>query len=93
MQEDDKTEVFRIGSAANVRATASAVLSFFREGKKDVEIQAVGAGAVNQAFKIVVHAGAQMSREGKILLTKCGMKNIVSQEKDISVAIMRFEIR
>ncbi len=48
-------EILKVSSRSNPTAVAGAIAGVIREGK-EVEVQAVGAGAVNQAMKSVIVA-------------------------------------
>lgn len=92
-------EAFKIKNDSNVHSTATALSKYLLENGADkVEVQAVGAGAVNQAYKILVETRAKLSREGKDLLTKCGMRSVEGKKegdegKTISIAVISFYIR
>jgi stage V sporulation protein SpoVS len=95
IEENNNKFVFWVSRKNNVKTSSSALLGFLKE-QKEVEINAVGANALNQAFKIVVNARAELARSGKELITKLGMKSrqgIKPGEGLISVCVIRFEIR
>ncbi|MNW47273.1 Stage V sporulation protein S [compost metagenome] len=54
--------VFKVSSKSQVNALAGAVAGGIREGK--VELQAIGAGAVNQALKAIAVARGYVSPQG-----------------------------
>ncbi|GIP08251.1 stage V sporulation protein S [Paenibacillus macerans] len=56
-------KVFKVSSKSQVNAVAGAVAGAIREEGK-VELQAVGAGAVNQALKAVAIARGYVSPQG-----------------------------
>jgi stage V sporulation protein SpoVS len=89
---DTDAEIFRIKSTSNVNTTAVAMFHSIKKGRP-IEMQAVGAGAVNQLFKIAVHASGLVAREGRQLLLRPGMRNVMGtvQEKaqEISVVTAR----
>ena len=60
-------ETLKVSSKSNPRSVAGALANVFRE-KGNVEIQAVGAGALNQAIKAVAIARGFMAPSGKNLV-------------------------
>lgn len=93
-EESTGTETlqFKIKKNANVRKNATALSGCLREGKI-VELQAIGAGAVNQAVKIMVQARAEISRLGKDLLVKPGMRNIIVNDDEVTITTFNFVMR
>ena len=53
-------EMFKVSSKSNPNSVAGAIDNIFRE-KGNVEIQAVGAGALNQAIKAVAIARGRVT--------------------------------
>ena len=60
-------ETLKVSSKSNTSSVAGALANVFRE-KGNVEIQAVGAGALNQAIKAVAIARGFMAPSGKNLV-------------------------
>ena len=60
-------ETLKVSSKSNPSSVAGALANVFRE-KANVEIQAVGAGALNQAIKAVAIARGFMAPSGKNLV-------------------------
>ena len=60
-------ETLKVSSKSNHSSVAGALANVFRE-KGNVEIQAVGAGALNQAIKAVAIARGFMAPSGKNLV-------------------------
>ena len=60
-------EILKVSSKSNPNSVAGALANLFRE-RKTVEIQAVGAGALNQAIKAVAIARGFVAPSGKNLL-------------------------
>lgn len=60
-------ETLKVSSKSNPSSVAGALANVFRE-KGNVEIQAVGAGALNQAIKAVTIARGFMAPSGKNLV-------------------------
>ena len=60
-------ETLKVSSKSNPSSVAGALANVFRD-KGEVEIQAVGAGALNQAIKAVAIARGFMAPSGKNLV-------------------------
>ena len=60
-------EILKVSSKSNPNSVAGALANVFRE-KGSVEIQAVGAGALNQAIKAVAIARGFVAPSGKNLV-------------------------
>ncbi|MCD6577455.1 MAG: stage V sporulation protein S [Anaerolineaceae bacterium] len=56
-------DVIRVKAVSRTAAVAGAIAGIFRE-KKHAEVQAIGAGAVNQAVKAMVLAKNFLAQEG-----------------------------
>ena len=88
--EKANLEIIKISGESSVRSTASFVTKKLADTKK-VELHAVGASAVNQAFKISVQTRSELARRGEDLFIIPGMKNKRNPSgKEISVSIFRF---
>ena len=57
-------EILKVGSKSNPNSVAGALTNVFRE-KGIVEIQAIGAGALNQAIKAIAIARGFIAPSGK----------------------------
>ena len=60
-------EILKVSSKSNPNSVAGALANVFRE-KGSVEIQAVGAGALNQAIKAIAIARGFVAPSGKNLI-------------------------
>lgn len=60
-------EILKVSSKSNASSVAGALANVFRE-KGIVEIQAVGAGAINQAIKAIAIARGFVAPNGKNLV-------------------------
>lgn len=60
-------ETLKVSSKSKPTSVAGALANVFRE-KKSVEIQAVGAGAINQAIKAIAIARGYIAPSGKNLI-------------------------
>jgi stage V sporulation protein S len=56
-------DVIKVAGNSRTSAVAGAVAGVFRENKR-VEVQAIGAGAVNQAVKAIVLASSYLQGDG-----------------------------
>ena len=86
-------EVLKISSKSNAKSVAGAIVPMIKEYKK-AELQAIGAGAINQAIKAIAIARGYIATSGINLIcipTFCtvmvegeertGMKLVVKEEK------------
>lgn len=55
--------LIKVGNESNPNSVAGAIVSMFEENKK-VEVQAIGAGAVNQAVKAIATARGFIAPKG-----------------------------
>ena len=60
-------ETLKVGSKSNPNSVAGALANVFRE-KGVVEVQAIGAGAINQAVKAIAIARGYVAPTGKDLI-------------------------
>lgn len=56
-------DIIKVSGTSRTSAVAGAIAGVFRESKK-VEIQAIGAGAVNQAVKAMILARGYLAEDG-----------------------------
>jgi stage V sporulation protein S len=56
-------ETLKVGSSSNPHSVAGAVAAIIRDGR-EVEIQAIGAGAVNQGIKAIAIARGYLAPNG-----------------------------
>ena len=69
-------EILKVSSKSNPNSVAGALANVFRE-KGNVEIQAVGAGALNQAIKAIAIARGFIAPSGKNLVCIPAFQDIV----------------
>ena len=69
-------EILKVSSKSNANSVAGALANVFRE-KGVVEIQAVGAGALNQAIKAVAIARGFVAPNGKNLVCIPAFSDII----------------
>lgn len=72
--------VLKVASSSNPSSVAGALVKNMQEGK-DVELLAVGAGAVNQAVKAVAIARGYVSPQGVDITIKPGFKDVEIEGK------------
>ena len=60
-------EILKVGAKSNPNSVAGALANLFKE-KETVEIQAIGAGALNQAIKAIAIARGFVAPSGKNLV-------------------------
>ena len=60
-------EILKVSSKSNPSKVAGAIANIYRE-KKEVEIQTIGAGSLNQAIKAVAIARAFLAPSGENLI-------------------------
>lgn len=89
----ENIEILKISSKSNPNSVAGAVTAMFRE-KKKIEMQAIGAGAINQSIKALAIARGFLAPSGINLVcvpafvevevegeTRTGIKFIIKEEK------------
>lgn len=69
-------EILKVSSKSNPNSVAGALANVFRE-KGSVEIQAVGAGALNQAIKAIAIARGFIAPSGKNLVCIPAFQDII----------------
>ena len=69
-------EVLKVSSKSKPNSVAGALANAFRE-KQSVEIQAVGAGSLNQAIKAIAIARGYVAPTGKDLICVPAFSDIV----------------
>lgn len=65
-----KNEVIKVSSKSKASAVAGALASEIRNNKKNVELQVIGAAAVNQAMKAIAIARGYVVTQGLDLVCK-----------------------
>lgn len=80
--------VLKVASSSNPSSVAGALVKNMQEGK-DVELLAVGAGAVNQAVKAVTIARGYISPQGVDITIKPGFEDVeIEGEKKTAVKLI-----
>ena len=85
-------EVLKVGTNSKPNSVAGAIAGFIRE-QGEVELQAVGAGAVNQAVKAVAIASGFLSPQGYDIVCKPAFSTIKVEGEDRTAIKMKVEPR
>jgi stage V sporulation protein S len=94
-QEDASMNItiMRVSSHTKVAALAGAVAKTFRNSAASLDLQAIGAGAVNQAVKALATANAYLEDDGIKLVTSHEWIEVVIGDGDDIRTAMRFHVR
>jgi stage V sporulation protein S len=65
--EDNKMSIIKVASQSRTALVAGAIAGMYRE-KQAAVVQAIGAGAVNQAIKAMISARGFLAEEGKYIV-------------------------
>lgn len=79
--EELLVEVLKVSSKSAPNSVAGAIAGVIRE-KKCVELQAVGASAVNQAIKAIAIASGYLAPTGTELICKPAFVNVTIEDED-----------
>ena len=60
LRKEENMETLKVGTKSNPNSVAGALANVFRD-KESVEIQAIGAGALNQAIKAIAIARGRVT--------------------------------
>ena len=87
------TDIIRVSPDSNVKKVAGAIAWCLEQGSGEAVVQAVGAGAVNQAAKAVAIARGMVATGGKDLWTRIGFATIQhDQEPDKEISVVVFNL-
>ena len=75
-------EVVKVKSSSNVQKVAGCVAGCVEKGVRDIEIRAIGAGAVNQAVKSVAVARGFLSPKGIDIVVVPGFGTVTDDSYD-----------
>ncbi len=70
-------DIIKVSSKSVPQKVAGAIANLFREQNKGIEIQAIGAGALNQAIKAIAIARGYTAPTGKNLVCTPAFSDIV----------------
>lgn len=74
-------EIIKVSSKSNPNSVAGALANYLRE-KDEVEMQAIGAGALNQAIKAIAIARGFVAPSGKNLICIPAFSNILIDNEE-----------
>jgi stage V sporulation protein S len=77
-----KINVLKVSSKSNPNAVSKSLALAFRDNDGKIELQAVGAGAVNQAVKAIAIARGILAPSGVNLVCHPAFKDIKIEDKD-----------
>jgi stage V sporulation protein S len=80
--------LLKVKSSANVQALAQAISHGVNDGKR-VVLRAIGAGAVNQAFKAAAVASGYVAQRGLVLSIRPGFATVQMPDGPTSAMVMR----
>ena len=94
-QEDASMNItiMRVSSHTRVAALAGAIAKTFRNSAASLDLQAIGAGAVNQTTKALATANAYLEDDGIKLVTSHEWIEVVIGDGDDIRTAMRFHVR
>ena len=82
-------EILKVSSKSNPSKVAGAIANIYRE-QKEVEIQTIGAGSLNQAIKAIAIARGFVAPSGENLVVVPAFNDIVingEQKKDMKLIV------
>lgn len=88
------TDIIRVSPDSSVKKVAGAIAWCLDEGAGEATVQAVGAGAVNQAVKAVAIARGMVATRGRDLWCRIGFATIPHEQEDgkeISVIVLNLD--
>ena len=80
-ESEENMEILKVSSKSNPNSVAGAIANVFRE-KGCVEIQAVGAGAINQAIKAIAVARGFVAPTGVNLICTPAFQDITIDSEE-----------
>ncbi len=85
-------DVLRVSSKSDSNAVASAIAHYIKENRK-VEMQAIGAGAVNQAVKTIANARGFVAPQGIDLICIPAFSSVTVDNKERTAIRFIVELR
>ena len=85
-------DVIKVSGTSRTSAVAGAIAGVFRENKR-AEIQAIGAGAVNQAVKAIVLAKGYLAEDGYDVVFSPEFTDVEIDDKIRTAIKMTVELR
>lgn len=75
-------DIIKVSSKSAPQKVAGAIANLFRESNEAVEIQAIGAGALNQAIKAIAIARGYVAPTGKNLVCTPAFSDITIEGEE-----------
>lgn len=94
MPLESPEDIIRVSPDSNVKKVAGAIAWCVEQGTGEAVVQAVGAGAVNQAAKAVAIARGMVATSGRDLWCRMGFATITHDtdpDKEISVVVFNLD--
>jgi stage V sporulation protein S len=85
-------DIIKVSGTSRTSAVAGAIAGVFRENKR-AEIQAIGAGAVNQAVKAIVLARGYLAEDGYDVIFFPEFTDVEIEDKVRTAIKMTVELR
>ena len=85
-------DIIKVSGTSRTSAVAGAIAGVFRENKR-AEIQAIGAGAVNQAVKAIVLASGYLAEDGYDVVFFPEFVDVEIEDKIRTAVKMTVELR
>jgi len=85
-------DIIKVSGTSRTSAVAGAIAGVFRENKR-AEIQAIGAGAVNQAVKAVILASGYLAEDGYDVVFSPEFVDVEIEDKIRTAIKMTVELR
>ena len=92
MQEDYDMEILKVSAKSSPNAVAGAIAGVIREAS-EVEVQAVGAGAANQAIKAIAIARGYLAPAGIDLVCAPSFANVVIGDDERTAIRLIVQVR
>ena len=91
MKESEK-KIFKISGSSPVPQTAGSIIKSFEDGF-EIELRAIGVGAINQAFKACAVARGILASKGKELYVRPGFNETVIDGEERTVLVAQIVIK
>lgn len=86
-------DIIKVSSRSISQKVAGSIANSFREGVSSVEVQTVGAGAVNQAIKAIAIARGYLAPLGLNLICTPAFYDVIIDEKEKTAIKMIIETK
>lgn len=83
----------KVAGKSSVSSVANAIYKYITEENKKVELQAVGAGAINQSVKAIATAQGHLATQGIDIATKFGFDTVqINNEDRTAIKLIIMEV-